>query len=644
MSSFVKMDYSKQQIELLEGKSNWTTWKFRAMILLRGIKKAVDIVEGRLVLPTEPAVDASEAMKKTYEKDLEAFTQAETMALHVITSNMSREVLMMVMRFTTAREMWLELNRLFDGGESEEKLYRLGMEFFSQSPVGDTDMAVHLSKLKNQFCELNHEFEQNKLPKLPDILLVMRVLNTLSEQYLPFLTSWKMVNKTERTIDRLTNELCEFQRQLQKKDKLRSIEESEALAVQKMSLGHKSNKDKSNTKSKRNKGACFYCKSHGHFLQQCQKWIADGRPPKSQQQKQVMSSVCAHNSMTLCAEMMMVDSSVFVLEDDKDAWYIDNGATTHVTNRRDIFRTFEMSDDVEIKTANGESARAIGSGTVDVETLVKGKWLRKSLTNVLCVPKITKNLFSVLAAHDKNKTSKFISRPESCSLVINGQQVLAGARHVGSGLYKIALRMIMPEKPVEMNMISSDDTLQLYHERMGHQNKRHIKKVIEEELGIKVDVNSEICEGCMYGKAHRLRFGTRERAKAPGELIHADVCGPFEVPSARGYRYFVLFKDDFSRFRYLYLMKEKSEVVSKLEQMLAETRTIGHTVKEFLSDNGLEFNNDAVRQILYRYGIRQRLVTPYSPQQNGCAERDNRTIVEAARTMLHAHGELPKVL
>ena len=91
-------------------------------------------------------------------------------------------------------------------------------------------------------------------------------------------------------------------------------------------------------------------------------------------------------------------------------------------------------------------------------------------------------------------------------------------------------------------------------------------------------------------------------------------------------------------------MKEKSEVVSKLEQMLAETKTIGHTVKEFLSDNALEFNNDAVRQILSRYGIRQRLVAPYSPEQNGCAERDNRTIVEAARTMLHAHGKLPKML
>jgi hypothetical protein len=129
----LKMDYSKQQIELLEGKANWSTWRFRALILLRGIKKAVDIVEGRLAEPIAPAADANEAARKTYERDLESYSQAEAMALHVLTSNMSRDILLMVMRFTTAREMWLELNRLFDGGDPVEKLYRVGT---GGDPVG----------------------------------------------------------------------------------------------------------------------------------------------------------------------------------------------------------------------------------------------------------------------------------------------------------------------------------------------------------------------------------------------------------------------------------------------------------------------------------------------------------------------------
>ena len=91
-------------------------------------------------------------------------------------------------------------------------------------------------------------------------------------------------------------------------------------------------------------------------------------------------------------------------------------------------------------------------------------------------------------------------------------------------------------------------------------------------------------------------------------------------------------------------MKEKSEVSSKLEEMLAEARTSGNTVKEMLSDNGLEFDNEKVRKILRQHGVKQMLITPYTPQQNGCAERDNRTLVEAARAMLYAHSNLPKRL
>lgn len=75
--------------------------------------------------------------------------------------------------------------------------------------------------------------------------------------------------------------------------------------------------------------------------------------------------------------------------------------------------------------------------------------------------------------------------------------------------------------------------------------------------------------------------------------------------------------------------------------MIKETKTAGHAIKTLLSDNGGEFDNKAVLKILNSYGIQQRLTMPYTPEQNGCCERDNRTLVEAARTMMHAHEELP---
>lgn len=93
-----------------------------------------------------------------------------------------------------------------------------------------------------------------------------------------------------------------------------------------------------------------------------------------------------------------------------------------------------------------------------------------------------------------------------------------------------------PPSPVEVNTVTQEDLLELYHERYGHQNKRHVKKIIQKNLTINVKADSERCEGCVYGKAHRLRFGTRKRVTKQGMLIHTDVCGLFEY-SVPGYRY-----------------------------------------------------------------------------------------------------------
>ena len=96
--------------------------------------------------------------------------------------------------------------------------------------------------------------------------------------------------------------------------------------------------------------------------------------------------------------------------------------------------------------------------------------------------------------------------------------------------------------------------------------------------------DSQLCEGCVLGKQHRLSFGRRvNRAQAAGELIHTDVCGSMQEDSFQGYRYFLVFKDDYSKYRSVYFLK-KSDAVDKLKQFLAEIRTVGHTVKAMLTD------------------------------------------------------------
>ena len=88
-------------------------------------------------------------------------------------------------------------------------------------------------------------------------------------------------------------------------------------------------------------------------------------------------------------------------------------------------------------------------------------------------------------------------------------------------------------------------------------------------------MDSELCEGCIPGKVHRLPFGTKEKAAEPGQRIYRNVCGPVEE-SMSGFRYFVSFKDGWTKFRTIYFIKEKSEVAKRLDQFIAETKTTGY--------------------------------------------------------------------
>ncbi|GBM89025.1 hypothetical protein AVEN_151912-1 [Araneus ventricosus] len=103
----------------------------------------------------------------------------------------------------------------------------------------------------------------------------------------------------------------------------------------------------------------------------------------------------------------------------------------------------------------------------------------------------------------------------------NGDTVAVGIRY--NGAYKLLMRVLVTESACEA---VKNDLLQLWHERMGHQNKRHVQKILTSK-GIDGKLGTEFCDACMYGKMHRLSFGSRQhRLSSPGQLVHVDVCGP----------------------------------------------------------------------------------------------------------------------
>ncbi|GBP95218.1 Retrovirus-related Pol polyprotein from transposon TNT 1-94 [Eumeta japonica] len=178
----------------------------------------------------------------------------------------------------------------------------------------------------------------------------------------------------------------------------------------------------------------------------------------------------------------------------------------------------------------------------------------------------------------------------------------------------------------------------LWHKRMAHLNFNDLNKLSNCTDGVKLiqNKNQMVCELCQKGKQSRLPFPSEgSRALNPLELIHSDVCGPMEVKSLGGARYFLTFIDDYTRKVYVYFLHNKSEVFLKFKEYKALVENqLNFKIKCLRSDNGREYLSNDFSNYLKKSGIIHQTSNSYTPQQNGLAERMNRTLMERARCML----------
>ena len=109
--------------------------------------------------------------------------------------------------------------------------------------------------------------------------------------------------------------------------------------------------------------------------------------------------------------------------------------------------------------------------------------------------------------------------------------------------------------------ITNLNSIDLWHYRLGHINEKRISKLHQVGLLNSFDFESyDTCESCLLGKMTKDLFtGHSERANELFNLIHTDVCGPLSSNDRGGYKYFITFTNDFSRYGYVYLMRYKSE-------------------------------------------------------------------------------------
>nr|GEW02029.1 ribonuclease H-like domain-containing protein [Tanacetum cinerariifolium] len=143
--------------------------------------------------------------------------------------------------------------------------------------------------------------------------------------------------------------------------------------------------------------------------------------------------------------------------------------------------------------------------------------------------------------------------------------------------------------------------------------------------------------------AHELRKSKKSSHQPKAEdinqeklyLLHMDLYGPMHVEIINGKKYILVIVDDYSRFTWVRFLRSKDETPDAIIKCIKNIKVrLNAIVCNVRTDNGMEFVNQTLREFYENVDISHQTFVARTPQQNDVVERRNRTLVEAARTML----------
>ncbi|KAJ4720471.1 Retrovirus-related Pol polyprotein from transposon TNT 1-94 [Melia azedarach] len=352
-------------------------------------------------------------------------------------------------------------------------------------------------------------------------------------------------------------------------------------------------------------------------------------------------------------------------------WYLDSGATNHITNNLSnlsIGTEYKGNDQLAVGNGNKLLISHIGHSLLPTFHPQMTKHLH--LNHILHVPGITKNLISISKLISDNNINILFDKhlclikdkPQGRTLlqgVARGglyQLQFCPPSHISSFcsiVYPLSEETIhnSPESMLSYSSntsksvsktISVNDDWDVWHRRLGHPHFLSLKKSLSGCTSLKLNENSKFsfCNACQFGKLHRLTFkGSETKTTEPLQVIHADLWGPAPILSNQGFRYYIAFVDDKTRFTWIYPLTSKAEALNAFKVFKKQVETMHEKrIKTFQCDMGGEFK--AFEPYLKQEGITMRYSCPYTHHQNGKVERKHRHLVETGLTLL-AQASMP---
>ncbi|GJX74434.1 putative ribonuclease H-like domain-containing protein [Tanacetum coccineum] len=328
----------------------------------------------------------------------------------------------------------------------------------------------------------------------------------------------------------------------------------------------------------------------------------------------------------------------------EDQGYVDSRCSRHMTGNVSYLSDFKEFDGGYVTFGGGaKGGKITGKGTLKTGKL--------DFEDVYFVKELQFNLFSVSQMCDKKNnvlfidTGCFVLSPDF-KLADESQVLLKVPRK--NNMYSVDMKNIVPKESLTCLVAKATlDESMLWHRRLGHVNFKTINKLVKENLvrGLptKRFENDQTCVACLKGKQHKASCKSKiqNSITQPLFMLHMDLFGPTFVSSLMNKKYCLVVTDDYSRFTWVFFLASKDETSGILKSFITEIENlVDKKVKIIRCDNGTEFKNRVMSEFCEKKGIKKEFSVARTPQQNGVAERRNRTLIEAARTML-ADSKLP---
>ncbi|KAJ9541965.1 hypothetical protein OSB04_028471 [Centaurea solstitialis] len=332
----------------------------------------------------------------------------------------------------------------------------------------------------------------------------------------------------------------------------------------------------------------------------------------------------ASSSTTPEASTSTTDSS----SQDKGIWYLDSGCSRHMTGSKSVLTNYREERGPAVTFGGNGRGQTRGYGT-----LTNGVTTFK---RVAYVEGLMHNLLSISQLCDKNHKVSFSKK--KCKVKNRRKEViLNGVRH--ADIYIINMNTSTDNFCFVSR--ASTDMNWLWHKRLSHLNFKTLNQLCINNLVIGLPdfryTKESLCSACEKGKQTRASFKSKQISSisSPLQLLHMDLFGPVNVQSIGGKKYTLVIVDEYSRYTWVFFLRAKSDAPEEIILFVRKMERLNNlTVRSIRSDHGTEFKNSTLESFFEQKGISQNFSSVRTPQQNGVAERRNRTLIEAARSML----------